>query len=194
MINSAEVLKKFRQKWKKGNCPSITSVFAVTNKYLQQRWDGYRHTLELQNKSSTSEEHFHGTRLDCDITTSQKLCCKGSCGICGISCAGMKTECIRKDTHHFQRFGSGFYLAPDSSKCHHYTDSNSQGYHAMLLCDVLPGKKYCLTTNRRELTGPPPGYDSVYGQAGSASSLNYPEIVLYTSRAVMPRYIIVYKQ
>ena len=38
----------------------------------------------------------------------------------------------------FQRFGHGFYLAPNSSKCHDYTQG-ACGYRAMLVCDVCPG-------------------------------------------------------
>ena len=62
----------------------------------------------------------------------------------------------------------------------------------MLLCDVCPGRKYQLTTNSQQLTGPPRGFDSVYGQVGG--KLNYPEIVVYNPDAVMPSYIIVYRK
>ena len=47
-----------------------------------------------------------------------------------------------------------------------------------------------LKTNSQQLTGPLPGFDSVYGQVGG--KLNYPEIVVYNPDAVMPHYIIVY--
>ena len=40
------------------------------------------------------------------------------------------------------------------------------------------------------MTGPPSGYDSVYGHVGE--DLNYPELVVYKPEAVMPRYIIIY--
>ena len=49
-----------------------------------------------------------------------------------------------------------------------------------------------LKINSQQLTGPPPGFDSVYGQVGG--KLNYPEIVVYNPDAVMPRYIIVYRK
>ena len=62
----------------------------------------------------------------------------------------------------------------------------------MLLCDVCPGNKYRLETNSQRRTGPPPGYDSVYGQVGS--KLNYPEIVVYEPDAVIPRFIILYQK
>ena len=62
----------------------------------------------------------------------------------------------------------------------------------MLLCDVCPGRKYPLETNSQQLTGPPPDFDSVYGQVGD--KLNYPAIVVYNSDAIMSRYIIVYRK
>ena len=62
----------------------------------------------------------------------------------------------------------------------------------MLLCDVCPGRKCLLKTNSKQLTGPPPGFDSVYGQVGD--KLNYPEIVVYNPDAVMPRHITVYRK
>jgi hypothetical protein len=177
---------KFSEKWEKGTPPPIHCVFAISNPYLQQSWDTYKQSLRTQE----SEEHFHGTSLTCNITASQTLCGDRNCGICGISGTGLNSDHIGRKID-FQRFGKGFYLAPNSSKCHDYTEG-AYGYRAMLLCDVLPGRKYNLKTNNEELTGPPPGYDSVYGQIGR--KLNYPEIVIYKEQAVMPRYIVVYKK
>ena len=62
----------------------------------------------------------------------------------------------------------------------------------MLLCDVLPGRKYDLDTNGRSITGLPDGYDSVYGVVGC--SLNDPEIMIYNPHAIMPKYIIIYQE
>ena len=61
----------------------------------------------------------------------------------------------------------------------------------MLLCDVLPGRRFVVETNRQHLQGPPTGYDSVYGNVGE--DLNYPELVVYKPEAVLPRYIIIYR-
>jgi len=184
----AEVAAKFRREWKveKGLCPPVSRVFVVTNRTLQQRWKAYK--MKLQDR--TIEEHFHGTTITCNITATEALCNDGNCGICGISSTGFDTNFIRNNID-FQRFGNGFYLAPNSSKCHDYTQG-AYGFRAMLLCDVCPGRKYQLERNSQQLQGPPPGYDSVYGQVGC--KLNYPEIVVYNPDAVMPRYIIVYRK
>ena len=171
----------------KGQCPGVDFVYRVTNSTLKQEWDAYGRRVQVQQV----EQYFHGTTLACDITRFDQLCSKGECGVCGISSAGLDKRCISEGS--FQRFGSGFYLAPNSSKCHDYTRTcNGYVYRAMLLCDVYPGEKYHFQRNKRHLTGPPQGYDSVYGQVGE--DLNYPELVVYDKAAVLPRYIIVYRK
>ena len=136
------------------------------------------------------EQHFHGTKLTCNVGKSKKFCKDKSCGICNISKIGLDQQCIQTNIW-FQRFGQGFYLAPNSSKSHDYTEG-AYGCRAMLLCDVCPGRKYPLKNTDQNLTGPPEGFDSIYGQVGR--ELNYPEIVLHSPDAVLPRYIIVYRK
>ena len=152
----------------------------ITNSTLRRNWNAY-----IDFKIKSVEEHYHST-----IMATNKLCSNGNCGVCGISSTGLDPKMIQTNIT-FQRFGHGFYLAPNSSKCHDYTQG-ANGCQAMLLCDVCPGRKYQLITNSQQLKGPPPGFDSVYGQVGR--KLNYPEIVFYNSDAVMPHYIIVYRK
>ena len=90
--------------------------------------------------------------------------------------ASAEKDSIRIISERLQRFGHGSYLAPHSSKCHDYT-RGSHTHRAMLLCDVLPGKKHVVTTDHTHLTTPPQDYDSVYGQP-DPGCLNYPEIVI----------------
>lgn len=184
----AHVSTKFKRDWQKGTCPGVDFVFVITNPSLRGKWDHYRNQLSIP----TVEQYYHGTSLTCNITSSKTLCANMGCGVCGISSDGLKRQFIRKNIM-FQRFGHGFYLAPHSSKCHDYTQG-AHGYRAMLLCDVYPGRKYPLETNSQQLTGPPAGYNSVYGQVTTSSELNFPEIVVYNPEAVLPRYIIVYRK
>ena len=181
------VTLKFRNSWcqLKGPCPNVDYVYVVTNVTLETRWTTYKQGLGDQ----TIEEHYHGTKLTCDLSSAPCIN-RQECGICGISSTGLDPQSIGKSIS-FQRFGPGFYLAPHSSKCHDYTQG-ANGYRAMLLCDVCPGNKYFLRTNNVHLIGPPSGYDCVYGQVGG--SLNYPEIVVYHPDAVIPRYIIMYRK
>ena len=184
------VLLKFQNDWVKGSCPRADCIFEISSKGLEKRWKDYRSTLAQSGSSTAVEEHYHGTIIMCDLAGSKVVCSHVNCGICGISQRGFITKYIGKNIS-FKRFGHGFYLAPNSSKCHDYTQG-IQIHRAMLLCDVLPGNKHVVTTDQTHLTAPPQGYDSVYGQPGS--SLNYPEIVLYDEEAILPRYVIMYQK
>ena len=185
----AVVSENFTKSWIKGPCPKILRIYSICNPFLQSRWEAYKLTLGIYKES---EQDFHGTTLSCDIMsrTPPSLCKQPRCGICGITCAGMDPNTIRSDIKDFQRFGKGFYFAPNSSKCNDYADANSKGHKGMLLCDILPGRKYKRTVDDRHLQGPPRGYHSILGEEGAR--LNYPEIVVDKEDAVMPRYIIIY--
>ena len=182
------VSAKFTTMWVKGTCPKVSFIFVITNTNLEQRWGKYKRTL----KDQRVEEHYHGTMLTCNITGDKNMCSDQSCGVCGISRMGLDQRCIQKNIN-FQRFGHGFYLAPNSSKCHDYTQG-ANNYRAMLLCDVVPGNKFIIKNNDQKLTGPPPGFDSVYGKSGTDSVLNYDEIVVYNPDCAMPRFVIVYQK
>ena len=165
-------------------------IFEVICKNVEKRWSSYSATLAQQGSPTNVEQHYHGTIIKCNLAVTRNLCTDSGCGICGISQKGFRKKRIGKNIS-FKRFGHGFYLAPNSSKCHDYTQG-SHTHRAMLLCDVLPGNKHVVTTDQTHLTAPPRGYDSVYGQTGSR--LNYPEIVLYDEEAILPRYIIAYQK
>ena len=165
-------------------------VFEISSKNHEGNWKAYRDALTRSGHPTSVEQHYHGTAIKCNLISSQSLCSHNDCGICGISKNGFQKSRIGSNIT-FKRFGHGFYLAPNSSKCHDYT----QGIHthrAMLLCDVLPGKKHVVQTDQTHLVAPPQGYDSVYGQPGSA--LNYPEIVIYDEASILPRYVIIYQK
>ena len=134
------------------------------------------------------EKYFHGTVLSCNLVHHSTLCKDTNCGICGISQIGFDPRRIRSNID-FQRFGHGFYLAPNSSKCHEYTQGTT-GYWALLLCDVCPGIKYECKRGDAAMTKPPSGYDCVYGRTGG--DLNYEEITLFNPDAILPKYIISY--
>ena len=179
----------FNQKWEasKGSTGNIIAVYAIENPALKSNWTRYKKSLPPEYQQV--EKHYHGTRLMCDITNTNDLCCEEECNVCRIAEDGFDERKIK--ANKFQRFGPGFYLAPNSSKCHDYTQG-AFNYRALLLCDVCPGRKYILQRNNQCLNGPPSGYHSIYGQPGE--SLNFAEIVLSRADAILPRYIIVYKK
>ena len=186
----SQIQSHFKSQWcsKKGTCPTITCAFVVTNSQLETRWNAYKQ--KLPGGVQGIEKHYHGTKLKCDIVKTGSPCNDKECGICGISKFGMFRESIRKNIN-FQRFGHGFYFSPNSSKCHDYTQG-VQTHRAMLLVDILPGKKHTIYNNDVKLTKPPDGCHSVYGQPKVGGALNYAELVVYNPDCVMPRYILVY--
>ena len=162
----------------------------MKNTKLEMRWKQYQQKLTSSGSPSSTEEHYHGTSIACDLANTKAMCSDGQCGVCGVSKLGFEKKFIQHNIQ-FVRFGKGFYVAPNSSKCHDYT----QGHHmhrAMLLCDVVPGNKYVLTKTNENLPGPPQGYDSVHGQAGH--SLNYDELVLHHEESILPKYVIMYQK
>lgn len=62
----------------------------------------------------------------------------------------------------------------------------------MFICKVIIGKGKQLYTDDTTLTDAPPGYDSVLGEVGQ--NLNYDEIIVYNQDAVLPSYMVVYRE
>ena len=124
----------------------------------------------------------------------QTPCTHDGCGICGISTTEFQHSHIRTDA--WQRYGQGFYFAPNSSKARDYCSKPENGkYKAMLVCQVATGKAYALRKNKKELKEPPEGYHSVHGKRKSflsSSTLNYDERVVYTPDASCPRYVLLF--
>ena len=176
----------FTQQWdsRKGPCGQLYQVFIIDNPMSKDRFQKYLSTLSVK----TVNQYYHGTSLRCAIYKSSTVCSDHTCGICGVSQKGMQPN-FKTSNITFQRFGNGFYLAPNSSKCHDYTRGHDR-YRAMLLFDVAEGNKYIVQNDQTTLTAPPQGHDSVYGRRGG--SLNYDEIVLYKSEALLPTHIVVY--
>ena len=190
-----DVLKLFVDQWdrRKSQCPEITAALFIENKALQARYNEYKKQLMDNMKDPNETILFHGTVLDCDLLSRMIECSGTNCGICGISQDGFDESRIGYNIPRFQRFGCGIYLAPNSSKCHDYTQG-SYGVRAMLVCKVALGKSYVLTESQSNLTAAPHGFDSVYGKNSPQGALNYDEVVVYCSEAILPTYIIVYKR
>ena len=183
---------KFRKDWamKKGPCPSIIAIIKIENSTLSLRFKYYPF------KHYGIEQHYHGTVLCCDLANSHNLCNDPKCGPCGITRSGF--DPLRIGSSSWQRFGKGFYFAPNSSKAYDYAKGNRFGarriatrntrYNAIILCDVAPGIKFPTLFNNPNLDGPPEGCNSIHGKPGQ--DLNYDEIVVYNSHAICPKYII----
>lgn len=169
------------------------AIYAIKNQQLVTKFQAYGEQIRTSGKVPTNSDHFfHGTALKCDILSTNKACADPDCGICGISRVGFDRERIGTNISRFKRFGHGIYLAPNSSKCHDYTQGVPEyNLRAQLLCLVACGAKYELMQDDTSLMQPPESYHSVYGKAGVR--LNYDEIVVYEPDAVLPQYVVVYE-
>lgn len=193
-----DITAHFMKEWVKltEKCPKPPipiAVFAVQNKALTEKFHSYGDQIRLEGrKTSNADLFFHGTKLNCDILATNDYCDDLDCGVCGISKNGFNPALIGKNIPRFQRFGKGIYLAPNSSKCHDYTQGNPDyGFRAQLLCLVACGAKFELLNDNTKLVAPPNTFHSVHGKAGG--SLNYDEVVVYQADAVLPQYIVVYE-
>ena len=185
-----QVSRTFTRQWVKPSlkpAPTDLKIFKVCNQTLETQFQTYAQSLGHRS----IEQHFHGTVLRCDLANTKSACTQPGCGICGISRRGFDPGKIGSNISRFKRFGKGMYLAPNSSKCHDYTQG-CNGYRALILCDVAPGRKYIVKRDQTSFTAPPQGFDSVYGQHGG--NLNYDEIVLYNKDAILPKYVIMYQK
>lgn len=179
------VITMFRKKWNdtQFSCPTkdeIPIVYSIQNEGSAKRWRNYRSSL----KDQKAELFYHGTTLKCNKVKNKKLCTDQECGVCGIASRGFDERYIK---NCLQRYGPGFYLAPNPAKCHAFTQG-TRGCRAILVCDVCPGRKYYTEEEYHRFERPPKGYDSVY------STCNSEEIVLYNPGAILPKYIILYKK
>lgn len=185
------VTSQFMSSWTKKSPPPqscFRAVFYIDSVKIEKRYTEYQSTLQ---GGANEMQLFHGAPLRCNITSTKALCTSSSCAVCGVSRAGFKSHKIA--THvQFQRIGRAFYFAPNSSKCHEYTEG-ANGCRALLLCDVAQGRVHMATADMTSLTSPPSGYDSVSASPSHHRGMNYPEVAVYQEAAVMPRYIVVYQ-
>jgi len=109
-----------------------------------------------------------------------------------ISTGFLKPEAKKKSK---SMFGEGIYFASDSSKS--AQDRYTRGSNMLLVCDVLLGKTFTVSTAMHSMTGRElnrRGYDSLFakrGTKGTGGVLN-DEFVVYSPDQALPRYIVHY--
>ncbi len=118
-----------------------------------------------------------------------QLCRQKDCVICFTANTGVdKYSC--KYHKSFARFKNKFILDYYSSSADKHTKENEIGNKAILLCDVLPGCKYSKQA-QDEITEIPKGYDSM--SCVCDDDLSAPIIIISNCEAILPRFIIIYK-
>ena len=180
---NANIQQAFLSTWTKNpnNKPrssDVAAVFRVENDILKKNFEQY--CVSLGSYANVGW-YYHGTVLRCDIVANQRCCTNSSCSVCGVCREGFSTSKVHSHVS-YQRFGHAFYLAPNSSKCHEYSEGYN-GYRALLYCQVAVGRAYEPPTDDPSLRQPPLGYDSIYGRKGvhhgGIGSLNYDEVAIY---------------
>lgn len=136
---------------------------------------------------------------------------------------GFLVEKQRSSTGKWQRFGSGFYMAPQASKSHTCKRPKSgrrrcialtRGFSAadplkdmralpaglhvrsMILCRVAKGRVWETDTNHPELTGRElgeMGFHSVHGVAEAHGVMKLDEFVVYHAAAILPLAVVTYE-
>jgi len=106
------------------------------------------------------------------------------------------------------RYGAGIYSSSTSSKANDYVPDDEYSTHEqtgsshgkkklrmMFLCKVAAGKSYVTQETQMEPQQVQDvlaqGHNSIIGEP-SKGGLNYDEIVVYDSQAIIPSYVIVY--
>ena len=187
-----KISEKFNTDWKaeKGKF-QVKFIFKIDDPNLKKAWEEYKQALSKKEVVQV----YHGTTCCEKITTEEgQLCQHTGCGICGIIQKGMDRLSVGKCHPEEKRFGQGFYFAPHSNKSDDYTSKNQLGYRAMLMCDVILGNKLAVKD------GDDDGISELYSGGGFDSIVvepndhNTEEVVIFSSQAVLPRYIIVYEK
>jgi len=197
------VEKMFRKGWKHSRKPkpAVQAVFRVfsTEESLGP-YRAYRASVaeSLPPNAFRGNETFlfHGSNRACFVGEGDncaQLCSFADCGICSIVQYSFD---IKKtgSKHKFQRFGTGIYTSPCSSKADDYSANldGRPGPQVLLVCRVVVGKALEKRKNETDRTEVPLPYHSLLGKPGPA--LNFPEIVVYRNDAVRPAYLIVYRK
>jgi len=185
--------KYFKSCWQKltQNGLEILHVLEVQNSKLSKDFEEYYLELQSRNQDPNDQERWHGTKRKCKLYETLELCSDTTCALCSIVTHGFDQKRAQSNIS-FGRFGKGIYFAPHSCKSHAYTQAMN-GIRVMLLCKICLGNTYVTRKNMQHITIAPPGYDSVSGDTGKGSVLNWPEIVIYNNRAVLPINVIFYK-
>ncbi|PVF95499.1 ADP-ribosylation [Serendipita vermifera] len=201
-----EVMRRFIQGWRHNPyaIPKVEAIYRIHLPWSQASvYQTYQESVEakrwfnIQGYPVGNEQlYFHGTKRECLLGDNGhiKLCESQSCSLCLIMKRGFDISRIGAGTG-FLRFGSGIYTTSTSSKANDYSQNSvSSPRKAMLLNKVIVGNGKKLYWGDPTLTAPPPGFDSVIGEPAKngRGELNYDELVVYSDKAIIPAFLIIY--
>ncbi|EIM82320.1 ADP-ribosylation [Stereum hirsutum FP-91666 SS1] len=199
------VAHQFEVSWRHASpCPPVNKVYQIMGTASSiDAYKKYRKSLEDSGKfksksmsEGNEERRWHGTKRTCFLGDPghTQLCTDASCSLCNIIRNSYDLSHVGA-AHGWGRFGRGLYTSSTSSKSDNPYTKNAGGavaspYKAMLLNKVAVGRGYKTRIDMPTTTSPPAGYDSVLGETGI--TLNYDELVVYRSEAIIPTYLVIY--
>lgn len=196
---------RFLEHWGKDEPGArVERIFRITPSPLLCE-EHERYALHVGNR----RERFHGTGAKCDFGIDQKSqpCSDAGCALCSISARGFRLDRngtgpnfrrVNFSTASGLRYGPGLYFSATSGKSHEYAGGSERIRHgrrwrSMFLASVAAGRAHLAYEDSLDIDRPPAGCDSVVGETrAKGGSLNYDELVVYTERAALPQYLIVY--
>ncbi|KAF9650501.1 hypothetical protein BDM02DRAFT_3140877 [Thelephora ganbajun] len=201
------VVDRFTESWAHPTqCPTVQAVRVYKIVLTQHRLDmylGYRDTLEYYGRFAAQGKLignecvlWHSSRRSCSLGEAGQTtpCVIPGCCLCSIIRGSFDTGNSTTNTPA-GRFGAGIYASAKASKASDRSSDDKSvvtPWKALLLNNVAAGHECVMRYGDTTLKEPPPGYNSVYGQAGGI--LNDDELVVYTNNAIRPTWLVMYKR
>jgi len=211
------VKAQFLQAWEHpGHKPSVQRVYSITNSApIYQQYTDYGALFPAKNE----ERRFHGTgsAVNCcfGINALQPPCSDTACAVCNIAAnsfdmkyagSGPAGRTVPGVWAGGLRYGRGLYFSKTASKSHDYVEKtgsvrtfpDGSKWGVMFLCKIVLGANFRTESTSLEQAViddlVPSRFSSVTGLTKQeGGGLNYEENVVYTGRAAIPSYLIVYK-
>lgn len=197
--NVVEII--FNTSWLKREipCGRIERILKVHNtERTVQKFEEYRDAVKARAAKLPKKNprciadgnellRFYGTVLMCHLghNGSTNLCMLHSCQCCQL---------IRSGFNMTNENRKGIYTTATSGKAHDSVvlsdDESLKVKRAMIVCRVIAGRTH-KATDGDDLLNPPSGFDSLVGDNGHLANVD--ELLVFSSRGVLPCFVVVYK-
>jgi len=185
------VVDDFQTSWKAWPpCPDVKKVYKILeHPRFVAAYDTYQTGVNAEDPSQArggTHRLWHGTARECNLGDPGhvELCSSITCFLCSAI----------RSSFDITGFPNGIHTSSTTDKSDKYSKNGvSSPSKAMLLTNVITGKRIKLTRDRLPLNAPPQGYDSVElvgSRNGRPVSLD--ELIVYTGDAIRPTFLVVY--
>lgn len=176
---SQSIVSEFYRAWDGNEEPTVVKVIEIVfSRDVRAAYAQYQQNLETAMKVYELNT-YHSTQCICDFAVNDlSLCEWQSCGICSIIKSAFGSFAFGA-THNSGSYGEGIYSYPNPAQADQWaTSSTSSPFRVMLACKVVisAAPQAVLTSATRNVM---PVNDGA-------------KVVVKTSDAIMPRYVILY--